>query len=161
MFNNAKNQTGDFKKLNYAWEMWLNGVKFLKKYKHFLILLCFGNKNTLKESENYCGFVESRIRLESIFTIEVDQNLIKYTHTTGKVNWIPKELYIKYKKYYIKSWWIGIETFSELTPIEMEKNIKENYILTKFVENIKNKTPYALLQGGNVEIFYYYKNPYD
>uniref|UniRef100_A0A1I8BAP7 PAP_RNA-bind domain-containing protein n=1 Tax=Meloidogyne hapla TaxID=6305 RepID=A0A1I8BAP7_MELHA len=96
MLNKAKYTYRGYEALKAGWKNWLNGVNFLEKYKHFLLILCF-DENKSKESENYCRFVESRIRLELIFTIEEDEKQIKYTHATGKENCLPKEIKEKYR----------------------------------------------------------------
>uniref|UniRef100_A0A1I8B1G7 Uncharacterized protein n=1 Tax=Meloidogyne hapla TaxID=6305 RepID=A0A1I8B1G7_MELHA len=159
MLNNAKNNKEGKEAMKTAWKIWLNGESFLKKYKHFLLILCLDelkskeSENLLKESENYCRFIESRIRLELIFTIEEDEKQIKYTHATGKEKCLPKEIKEKYSGHYIQHWWVGIET---------NKNIKQlefNNILIKFIENIKNKTPLALLkENRKIELIYYNLN---
>ncbi|CAK5075981.1 unnamed protein product [Meloidogyne enterolobii] len=79
-----------------AWNDWLSGTSFLIKYKHFLLILCL-DENMFEESENYCRFIESRIRLELIFTIEEDQEQIKYTHATSHEKCLPKEIKEKYR----------------------------------------------------------------
>nr|CAD2192701.1 unnamed protein product [Meloidogyne enterolobii] len=93
---NAKNMNGGYEEFNNFWKNWLDGTKFLKKYHHFVLILCFVSKNDLKEAENYCRFVESRLRLELIFSIELNQREIKYTHSTDKEKCLPNEIKIKY-----------------------------------------------------------------
>jgi len=61
-----------------------------------VLILCFVSKNDLKEAENYCRFVESRLRLELIFSIELNQREIKYTHSTDKEKCLPNEIKRKY-----------------------------------------------------------------
>uniref|UniRef100_A0A914NCZ3 polynucleotide adenylyltransferase n=1 Tax=Meloidogyne incognita TaxID=6306 RepID=A0A914NCZ3_MELIC len=96
LLNNAKNTNDGNENLKQAWKTWLNGSKFLEKYKHFLFILCI-DKFHSKEGENYCRFIESRIRLELIFTIEEDQKQIDYTHATSKENCLPKIFLEKYR----------------------------------------------------------------
>uniref|UniRef100_A0A1I8BCQ3 PAP_RNA-bind domain-containing protein n=1 Tax=Meloidogyne hapla TaxID=6305 RepID=A0A1I8BCQ3_MELHA len=149
MIINAKNSFGGQELLD-SWKFWLNG------YQHYLLILCISSQNNLKENENYCRFVESRIRLELVFSIE-NNNLVKYAHATGKENCLPMEIKQKYGGHKIQQhWWIGIETNEQINQIEIYKNNEGNNILTKFVEKIKDKTPYILLKtGGRLEMFYY------
>nr|CAD2193756.1 unnamed protein product [Meloidogyne enterolobii] len=152
MLNNAKNTNDGNENLKQAWKMWLNGPKFLEKYKHFLFILCIDKFHT-KESENYCRFIESRIRLELIFTIEEDQKQIDYTHATSKENCLPKIFLEKYSGHYIQHWWVGIETNKFIKQLEFNKN--DGNVLNKFVENIKNKTPAVLLnKDRKIEVIY-------
>ena len=70
-------------------------IKF--QYQHFLLILCIVNEKQSKESENYCRFVESRIRLELVFSIEEDQNQIKYAHATGRERCLTNEIKEKFR----------------------------------------------------------------
>nr|CAD2189726.1 unnamed protein product [Meloidogyne enterolobii] len=106
---NAKNMNGGYEEFINFWKNWLDGTKFLKKYNHFLLILCFVSKNDLKEAENYCRFVESRIRLELIFSIELNQRKIKYTHSTDKEKCLPNEIKRKFGGYYIQHWWVELK----------------------------------------------------
>uniref|UniRef100_A0A914LG69 Poly(A) polymerase RNA-binding domain-containing protein n=1 Tax=Meloidogyne incognita TaxID=6306 RepID=A0A914LG69_MELIC len=94
MLINAKNTYEEMSIIN-NWKKWLNGVNFLDKYKHYLLILCISTHYNLKENVNYCHYVESRIRLELVFSIE-DDNLIKYAHAFSKENWLPNEIKQKY-----------------------------------------------------------------
>ncbi|CAK5077831.1 unnamed protein product [Meloidogyne enterolobii] len=167
---NAKNMNGGYEEFNNFWKNWLDGTKFLKKvfivkmkelinkfqYNHFLLILCFVSKNDLKEAENYCRFVESRIRLELIFSIELNQREIKYTHSTDMEKCLPNEIKREYGGYYIQYWWVGIETYNEIEDLELGKNNEESNILTKFADKIKERMPVILARtGGSLELFYY------
>ncbi|CAK5098123.1 unnamed protein product [Meloidogyne enterolobii] len=98
-----KNNNKENEAILKAWNDWLNGTSFMTKYKHFLLILCLDEnllnkrENLFDESENYCRFIESRIRLELIFTVEEDQEQIKYTHATSHEKCVPKEIKEKYR----------------------------------------------------------------
>ena len=69
--------------------------KYFLQYKHYLLILCISTHYNLKENVNYCRYVESRIRLELVFSIE-DDNLIKYAHAFSKENWLPNKIKQKF-----------------------------------------------------------------
>uniref|UniRef100_A0A1I8BNZ2 PAP_RNA-bind domain-containing protein n=1 Tax=Meloidogyne hapla TaxID=6305 RepID=A0A1I8BNZ2_MELHA len=159
MLINVKNTTGEYESITNSWKVWLNGIKFLEKYKHFLLILCFVNNNNPKEAENYCRFVESRIRLELVFTIEQNQKQIKYTHSTDAEKCLPREIKGIYSEYYIQYWWVGIETYNQIEHLEFGKSNEEDNILIKFTNAIKEKTPFILGKtGGSLKLFYFNSN---
>nr|CAD2207169.1 unnamed protein product [Meloidogyne enterolobii] len=155
MLINAKNTFEEISLIN-NWKKWLNGVNFLDKYKHYLLILCISTHYNLKENVNYCNYVESRIRLELVFSIE-DDNLIKYAHAFSKENWLPNKIKQKFGGHITQHWWIGIETYEQIIQIEIYNSIEGN-ILKNFVDRIQTNTPIALRKsGGWLEMFYYNK----
>nr|CAD2202043.1 unnamed protein product [Meloidogyne enterolobii] len=131
-------------------------VNFLDKYKHYLLILCISKHYNLKENVNYCNYVESRIRLELVFSIE-DDNLIKYAHAFGKENWLPNKIKQKYGGHIIQHWWIGIETHEQINQLEIHSSSEAN-MLKNFVDRIQTSIPIALSKSeGWLEMVYYNK----
>ncbi|KAF7629182.1 PAP_central domain-containing protein [Meloidogyne graminicola] len=141
IFNDTKNKSGVNEEIKEAWKIWINGLNFLKKYKHYLLILCLSNENKSKESINYCRFVESRIRLELLFTIEQNQEQIKYIHSTNKEKCLPNKINEKYGEHYIQHWWIGIEINNNyINHLSFDNNEINN--LNLFIDNIRKNTPF-------------------
>nr|CAD2161084.1 unnamed protein product [Meloidogyne enterolobii] len=61
------------------WKNWLKGKYFTKKYKHYLSINCMYKPENQTVGQSFCDFVETRIRLQILFSIENIEE-IEYCH---------------------------------------------------------------------------------
>ncbi|KAL3094065.1 hypothetical protein niasHT_027393 [Heterodera trifolii] len=140
-----------------------HSVPFEKKYDHFIVINCLAQKE--KSDTNFCQFVDGRIRLQIIYSIDVsgEESIVLETRLFPGVYRENCELSVKFVKTNFrpqscKMWLIGVKLAANFARIDnlldrFDQIIKKHYLKYNPIEarNLKDIRAYfAILEQSDI-----------
>ncbi|KAL3123484.1 hypothetical protein niasHT_000880 [Heterodera trifolii] len=148
----------------FDWADLLNhSVPFEEKYDHFIVINCLAQKE--KSDANFCQFVDGRIRLQIVYTIDVsgEENIVLESRLFPGVYRENCELSVKFvqtnfRPQSCKMWLIGVKLAANFARIDnlldrFDQIIKKHYLKYNPIEarNLKDIRAYfAILEQSDI-----------